>query len=87
MAKKPSLLDDAVARARNAKPGKRPWYEKLSPEQLAELNDAREKWASGVLGDLQIRAFARAIAESAVARGWPMPRTPRIEEWLREAVR
>lgn len=41
----------------NRKPGFRPWYERIAPEHLAELEELRAEWRAGRLGS-QLRPVA-----------------------------
>jgi hypothetical protein len=79
---KTSNLAEAIfSRAANTRHGSVPWYLKVSPEVLAELEQIRADWESGRTG-LQKRAVARAIMAEMQSRGLPVCGIQGIEGWL-----
>jgi hypothetical protein len=76
-----SLADAILSRATNTRHGSVPWYLKVAPEVLAELEQIRADWESGRTG-LQKRAVARAIMAEMQSRGLPVCGIQGIEGWL-----
>lgn len=81
MAKSSKLADAILARASNTRHGSLPWFKKLPPDLLAELEQIRVDWESGKTG-LQKRAMARAIIAEMQERGLPVCGIQGVEGWL-----
>ena len=54
------LLQAVRANLTTRRPGFRPWYERLSPEHLAELEELRAEWRAGRLGS-QLKPVAAEV--------------------------
>lgn len=81
MKTKASLADSIRTRAVNGRHGSVPWYLRLPPQVLAELDLIRRDWESGATG-LHKRAMARAIIAEMKARGLPVSGIQGVERWL-----
>ena len=80
-AKASSLADCIRQRATNTRHGSVPWYLKLPPDVLADLDLIRRDWEGGTTG-LHKRAMARAIIAEMQARGLPVAGIQGVERWL-----
>jgi hypothetical protein len=81
VAKTSSLAEAILSRAANTRHGSVPWYCKLPPDVISELEAIREQWESGATG-LQKRAVARAVIAEMQSRGLPVCGIQGVEGWL-----
>lgn len=81
--KRQTIAEDVLARVRGHKPGFAPWYERLPPDALAELQTLRARWVAGELG-LKKRQLARAIIATCRDRGLYVVGVQGVEHWLND---
>lgn len=82
-AKQTSLLDDVLARQLRNKPGFQTWFDRLAPEQQAEM---RAVHAAFDPASHQKLAYARAVIEAANERGIPVSGLQGVIAWLRRPL-
>ena len=76
------LLADVLANMRP--PHRQPsWLDRLAPELRTEVEEIRMQYAEGSLGTVDATTLARALTQSLVARGVPMPQHKQVQRWLR----
>jgi len=85
MAKKLSLADEILGRAKNAVRAV-PWFEKLPADDLADLESVRAAWQSGSTG-LTRAALSRTIIETLRSRGLPVSGVQGVGDWLSQRSR
>lgn len=73
------LLSDVMSKAQNSRPGTVPWYVKLPPEVMRELEAVRAAYDPSTV---QKRAFALALIEAARERGWQIAGYQQVIRWL-----
>ncbi len=74
-----SLLDDVLSKAGRATPGFSPWYERLPPEAVAELEAVRAAFDPAIH---QKRTYAKAIIAAFQERGWTICGPQGVINWL-----
>ena len=79
MAKRPPLMDDVLAHL--PKKGTAPWYSKLPPDLLAELQQVKAAFEAGTIGKATKTGLAFAISKSLKARGIDIGHRG-VEQWL-----
>lgn len=84
MAKKQtSLADDVLARAKERRPGFSCWFDRLTPEQQADMRAAHAKFNPA---EHQKLSYARAIVEVARERGIPTSGIQGVIAWLKRPL-
>lgn len=82
MADKRPSLTEAIRAAVPPKPGRcRPWWQRLAPADLAEIEGIRADWRSGRMPGSK-RAVAMAIASELKTRGLSDIGVPGVLSWL-----
>ena len=74
-----SLVDDVLSRAARSTPGFAPWYERLPPEAVAELEAVRAAFNPAVH---QKKTYAKAIISAFEERGWSICGPQGVINWL-----
>ena len=78
-----NLLDDVLQRVKPVRCSKS-WRDRLPAEVAKEVDELRERYRSGALGDQNVTRLAVALAESLAERGFEMPRARQVAMWLNE---
>jgi hypothetical protein len=82
MAEKKPSLSEAIRAAVPPVPGRcQPWWKRLTPSDLAEIEVIRSDWRSGKMPGSK-RAVAMAIASELKARGLSDIGVPGVLSWL-----
>ena len=76
------LLDDVKATLPSRR-GPSPWYERLEPKLLAEMESLRSQWASGQLKATK-SALGKSLSKALAARGVRI-NPAGVTEWLEKA--
>lgn len=73
----------AAEAAKEMRPGFQPWFKRLPPEALAELEAMRDRWRAGGYGELPQRHAAEVVLKWGTERGYKMPSaTWAVVRWL-----
>lgn len=79
MAKKPSLVDEVLARAVSSRPGFRTWFDRLPADARAELDAVKQAFVPTVH---KKSTYAKAIIAAATERGWEVAGVQGVVAWL-----
>lgn len=87
MAKAKTTLADALAAAAIESQGRprnglAPWYRRLPPERLAELEDIRDRYERGEFGKLTQSEAANVIMRWGTEHGLDIPKRWTVVRWL-----
>lgn len=87
MAKEWNQLADALVAAAKASEGRprngiQPWYRRLPPDRLAELEDIRDRYERGEFGRLTQCEAANAIMLWGAEHGLDIPKRWTVVRWL-----
>lgn len=87
MAKARNTLADtlhaaAIEAQNKPKNGVKPWYRRLPPERLAELEDIRDRYERGEFGRLTQCEAANAIMLWGTEHGLDIPKRWTVVRWL-----
>lgn len=73
----------AAEAAKTARPGYLPWFKRIPPAALAEIEAMRERWRAGEYGELPQRHVAEVLLKWGKERGYKMPSaTWAVVRWL-----
>lgn len=73
----------AAETAKRVRPGFQPWFKRIPPEALAELEAMRDRWRAGGYGDVPQRHVAEVVLRWGNERGYKMPlATWAVVRWL-----
>ncbi len=78
-----SLLDDVLAKNLRNRPGFQTWFDRLTPEQQAEMRAVHDAFDPS---QHQKLAYARAVLEAARERGIPTSGLQGVIAWLKRPL-
>lgn len=83
MALEDEMLADALA-AGNRRSGPASWFDRLSPEHRASVENARSQWLKmgGAASGVAATGLANVICERLSKLGYQMPRPKEVARWL-----
>lgn len=78
-----SAMQTAAQAAKEKRPGHQPWFKRLPPDALTELEAMRERWRTGGYGELPQTHAAEVVLQWGKERGYKMPSsTWSVVRWL-----
>lgn len=75
-----AAIDAAVAEVVNAQ--RATWFDRLPDDARETLTAARAKFHAGGYGTLKRNTLSRVLMAHAAERGWKIPMTKGLNEWL-----